>query len=218
MKHIKIFESMWDGPSPPEYDDGPEAHRVGADVEYKEGEQIFSPVFCYEENPEQEKNRGGKGHIDFAILLDKTPQRDIWIVRDIDEAIPEKYLTYWETSSGGEYTQDVNSVLNFATDEFKANRWVDGFDAWEENDWEVDLVKITTVEDVDSIIHDLSNFLSPSHASYHGKSRNPKIKDHYRMSSTLQKEEISMAKRAINTLERHKRRIESNTVGGPTQA
>lgn len=209
MKHIKIFEN-----NPAFYDDPPEPRLVGADVEYKEEKQIFSPVFCYEEHPEQEKNRGRKGHLDFAILMDKTPQRDIWVVRDVDDAIPERYLSYWETSQGGEYTQDVDSVLNFATDEFKANRWVDGFDAWEENDWAVDLVKITTVEDMDSIIHDLSNFLSPSHASHYAKSRNPKIRNHY----TLESGEISMAKRAINTLTRHKRRIESNTVGGPTQA
>lgn len=217
MKHLKLYEG-WSNASPPDYDDAPEPNRSGADVEYKEEEQLFSPVFCYEELPEQDKNRGEKGHLDFAVLMDKTPEKSIWVVRDIDEAIPEKYLTYWETHEGGEYVQDTDSVLNYATDEYKANKWIDGFDAWEEDEWAADLVKVTTVEDIDSIIHDLSNFISPSHASYYGKARNPKLKEFYKTRSVPGQGEISEAKRAIRTLEMYKRRIKSNTVGGPTQA
>lgn len=208
MRHLKIFEM-----NPAFYEDPPEPKREGADVEYPEHEQLFSPVFCHEEYPEEDKVRGEKGYPDFAILMDKTPQKAVWVVRDIDENIPQRYLTYWETSEGGEHVQDTNSILNFATDEFKAGRWVDGFDAWDEDEWAVDLVKITTVEDVDSLIQDLSNFINPSHASYYGKSRNPKIKDHYRHSNVLSEGEISLAKRAIRALEMYKRRIQSNTVG-----
>jgi hypothetical protein len=213
MKHLKLFEN-----NPAFYDDPPEPRLAGADVEYKEEEQLFTPVYCHEEHPEQDKSRHEKGHLDFAVLMDKTPQKTIWVVRDIDEAIPQRYLSYWETYKGGEYTQDTDSVLNFATDEFKANRWVDGFDAWEENDWAVDLVKITTVEDIDSIIHDLSNFVSPSHASHYGKARNPNLKGFYKTRSVPDQGEISMAKRAIRTLEMHKRKIQTNTVGGSTPA
>jgi hypothetical protein len=213
MKHLKIYESMWDGPSPPEWDDR-DPEELGREIEYTEAEQLFTPIYVPSEQLSSEGPiRRGNGRIDYDLLMDKTPEKSIWAVYVIDDAISDSYKMAWHTDDGEQYIQDEEAVINFATDEFKANRWVEGLNALDGGEWSMDLlVKITTVEDVDSLIHDLSNYLSPSHASHHGKMRAKKL-----FSTALSSGENAMAKRAIRALEIYKRRIISNTVGGPNQ-
>jgi hypothetical protein len=109
-------------------------------------------------------------------------------------------------------------VINFATDEFRAGRYSVGFEAWEKdiNNYAIKenicLIKLVSPEDVDYILEDLYNYLSPSHASYHGKERAKKV-----FSTKLSPGRNAAAKRAIRALEMHKRKIISNTDGGPDQ-
>jgi hypothetical protein len=219
MKHLKIYESMWDGPSPPDYEDGPDPEELGREIEYTEAEQLFTPIYVPSEQLSSEGPIGrGNGQIDYDLLMDKTPEKFLWAVHVIDDAISDLYKMVWNTSDGEQYIQDEEAVINFATDEFRAGRYSKGFEAWEKDinnfalKGDICLIKLVSPEDVDYVLEDLSNYLSPSHASYHGKMRAQKL-----FSTKLSPGRNAMAKRAIRALEIYKRRIISNTVGGPNQ-
>ncbi len=215
MKNLKIYED-WN--SPPEYDDGPDPEEIGREIEHTEAEQLFTPIFVTEEQPDSDgPRRSGNGRIDFDILMDKTPEQTLWAVHAIDDAIPDSYKMLWDTEDGEQHVQDEEAVINFATDEFKAGRYSEGAEAWEEdiNNYDIKgnicLIKLTSPEDVDFILEDLYDYLRPGYGSYVAKQRGYS-------SNVLKPEEISRVKRAITALIRYKKRIESNTVGGPTQA
>ena len=215
MKNLKIYED-WN--TPPEYDDGPDPEEIGREIEHTEAEQLFAPLFVTEEEPGNDgPSRSGNGRIDFDILMDKTPEHTLWAVHVIDDAISDSYKMLWNTADGEQHVQDDEAVINFATDEFKAGRYSEGVEACEEdiNNYSIKgdicLIKLTSPEDVDFILEDLYDYLRPGHGSYIAKQRGYS-------SNTLRSEEISRVKRAINALIKYKRRIESNTVGGPTAA
>jgi hypothetical protein len=216
MKHLKIYESIWDGPSPPEWDDR-DPEEIGREIEHTEAEQLFTSIYVPSEEISSEGPSGREnGQIDFDVVADKTPQRTLWAVHVIDDAIPDSYKMAWNTEDGEQYIQDEEAVINFATDEFRAGRYSEGFEAWEKDinnfalKGDICLIKLVSPEDVDYVLEDLSNYLSPSHASYHGKMRAQKL-----FSTKLSPGRNAMAKRAIRALEMHKRKIISNTAGGP---
>ena len=215
MKNLKIYE---DYNSPPEYEDAPEPEEVGREIEHTEAEQLFTPLFVTEEEPGNDgPSRTGNGRIDFDILMDKTPEHTLWAVHVIDDSVPDSYKMLWDTDDGEQYVQDEEAVINFATDEFKADRYSESMEAWEEdiNNYAIKdticLIKLATPADIDFILEDLYDYLRPGYGSYVAKQRGYS-------SNVLRPEEISRVKRAINALIKYKRRIESNTVGGPTQA
>ena len=220
MKNIKLYE---DYDSPPDYEDDPEPQEMGRDVMYPESQQLYTPVFVFEEEPgDGGQKRGGNGQIDFDIVKDKTPEQAIWLVEVVDDAIPDNYKVLYLTSEGEEHVQDTEAILNFATDEFKAGRYREGIEVWQDtlNDYSIKericLVKLVTPEDVDFILEDLYDYLRPGHASYVGKSRIPRpgfTANQY----TLRSEEVARVKRAITILLRYKKQIESNTVGGSSK-
>lgn len=219
MKNLKLYED-WDTPpeyvdynSPPEY-----PVELGREIEHTEAEQLFTPLFVTEEQPiSGGPRRSGNGRIDFDILMDKTPEQTLWAVHVIDDAIPDSYKLLWDTEEGEQHIQDEEAVINFATDEFKADRYSESMEAWEEdiNNYSIKdticLIKLATPADIDFILEDLYDYLRPGHGSYVSKQRGYS-------SNALRPEEISRVKRAITALIRYKKRIESNTVGGPTQA
>lgn len=207
MEHIKLYED-WN--TPPEYEDDPDPEEIGREIEHAEAQQLFTPVFCYDEEPHQDgRRRDEGGQPDFDVLMDKTPEGSLWAIRVIDESVPDSYKMLWNTPHGEMYVQDIDSVLNLATDLFKAGDFADGFDSWGDEDYEKNLVRISTPLDVDYMLDYLYDYLKPGHGGYYGKSRKTK---------PLRPEEISRVKRAITALIRYKKKIESNTVGGPTQA
>lgn len=212
MKHIKIFEG-WSDATPPEYDER-EPVEVGRGIEHTEAEQLFTPLFSFTEYPEG-TSRQGNGQIDFDLVVDKTPEHAIWAVNVVDDTIPDDYKMEWDT---GEILYDTEALLNFATDEWRKGRWADGVEDYEDKmDWGYAMFKLSTPEDVDYILEDLYKYLSPGHATYTAKARLPQP-GFSRGSKTLTPEEIARVKRAITALIRYKKRIESNTVGGSTQA
>jgi hypothetical protein len=214
MRNLKLYE---DYNSPPEYEDGPDPEEIGRDIEHTEAEQLFTPLFVTEETPSSDgPRRSGNGRIDFDLLMDKTPEKTLWAVHVIDDAIPDSYKMLWNTADGEQHIQDEEAVINFATDEFRGDRYSKGVEAWEEdiNNYAIKdnicLLKLATPADVDFMLEDLYDYLRPGHGSYVAKQRGYS-------SNALRPEEISRVKRAINALVKYKRRIESNTVGGPNK-
>ncbi len=209
--------------TPPEYEDDPEPQEMGRDVMYPESQQLYTPVYIFNEEPgDGGDKRGGNGQIDFDIVMDKTPEQALWAVEVIDDAIPDNYKVLYLTSEGEEHVQDTEAILNFATDEFKAGRYREGIEEWQDtiNDYSIKericLVKLVTPGDVDFILEDLYDYLRPGHATYVGKSRTPRpgfTANQY----TLRSEEVARVKRAITALLKWKKRIELNTVGGPNK-
>ena len=209
MKHIRTFEN-----NPAFEEDPPEAEYLGRDVDYTPEQQLFTPVLCFEEYPDNHNNNRDNGLPDFDLVMDKTPEQAIWAVYVIDENVPDEYRAEWDTHNGKERLYDYETLLNFATDEFKANRWSNSIEEWnDEGDWDKYLIKLSTPDDVDTILNDLYNYLLPGHATYTAKKR-------IRLPFTkqLRPEEVSRVKRTITALIRYKKRIESNTVGGTTPA
>jgi hypothetical protein len=207
MKNLKIYE---DYNSPPEYEDGPDPEEIGREINYPFQQRLFKPLFVTEEQPgDYGPGRSDNGQPEFDIIMDKTPESALWAVYSIDDVIPDSYKMLWNTADGEQYVQDEEAVTIFATDEFRAGRFYDGFDAAEDGNYDHHLIKLSTQEDADHILEDLYDYLKPGHGGHLGKSRKTK---------PLRPEEISRVKRAINALIKYKRRIESNTVGGPTQA
>lgn len=212
MKHIKTFEN-----NPAFYEDPPEAKFVGREVEHTPEQQLFTPVLCFEEYPDRNNNRDN-GLPDFDLVMDKTQERAIWAVYVIDGNVSDEYRAEWDTHDGQVMLYDHEALLNFATDEFKAGRWSNSIEEWnDEGDWDKYLIKLSTPDDVESILNDLYNYLLPGHATHTAKKRISR-KGYTANSYTLSREEIARVKRAITTLTRYKKKIESNTVGGPTQA
>jgi hypothetical protein len=210
MKNLKIYED-WN--TPPEYEDTPEPQEVGREIAYPETQQLFTPVYVFDEEPGNDgAKRGGNGQIDFDIVRDKTPEQALWAVEVIDDAIPDSYKMEYETEDGEDLIQDTESVLNFATDEFKAGRFTEGIEKHQE-DYAHHLVKLVTPEDVDFILEDLYDYLRPGHASYVGKSRVPRP-GYNANQYTLRSEEIVRVKRSITALLKWKKKVESLTVGG----
>lgn len=220
MKNLKTYES-WD----PDWDETPEPEEVGREIEYTESEQLFTPLYTTNEEPHPDSpKRSGNGQPDFDIVVDKTPQRGIWVVEVIEDAVPDAYKTLWRIDGEDDmFLSDTDSILDFATDEFKAGRYVEGIEAWQNTveDFSkkerICLVKLVTPEDVDFILEDLYDYLRPGHATYVGKQRQPRP-GYTANYLTLRSEEIARVKRVISILIRYKKQIESNTVGGPTQA
>ena len=220
MKNLKTYES-WE----PEWDDTPQPEEVGREIEYSESEQLFTPIYTTDEEPYPNgPGRSGNGQLDFDIVMDKTPQRGIWVVEVIEDAVPDAYKSLWRTDDADDqYLTDTDSILDFATDEFKAGRYVEGIEAWQDtvedfsSKGRICLVKLVTPGDVDFILEDLYDYLRPGHATYVGKQRQPRP-GYTANYLTLRPEEIARVKRVISTLIRYKKKIESNTVGGPTQA
>jgi hypothetical protein len=225
MRNLKLYE---DYDSPPDYEDdfdriSPEPQEMGRDVMYPESQQLYTPVFTLDEEPGDVmvngRKRGGNGQVDFDIVKDKTPEQAIWLVEVIEDAIPDNYKVLYLTSEGEEHVQDTEAILNFATDEFKAGRYREGIEAWQDtlNDYSIKericLVKLVTPEDVDFILEDLYDYLRPGHASYVAKQRAP-LRPGLNSSMRLRDEEVARVKRAITILLRYKKQIESNTVGG----
>lgn len=213
MKNLKIYEA-WN--TPPEYDDAPDPEEVGREIEHTEAEQLFTPLFVTEGEPSNDgPSRSGNGQIDFDILMDKTPEQTLWAVHVIDDAVPDSYKMLWDTEDGEQYVQDAEAVINFATDEFKAGRYSESMEAWEEdiNNYAIKdticLIKLATPADIDFMLEDLYDYLRPGYGSYVAKQRGYS-------SNVLRPEEISRVKRAISALLKYKKKIESNTVGGPT--
>lgn len=191
--------------TPPEYDDEPEPQELGRSIEHTGTEQLFTHVFSYDEDPNHSSSRNNNGQIDFDILRDKTPQGALWAVRVIDEAIPDTYKMLWYSQEGEVYVQDIESVINFATDQWRENKWAKGIEDWQVKwDYECDLIKLVTPDDVDFVLEDLYDYLKPAHGGHYGKSR--KIKP-------LSSHEISRVKRAITALIIYKKKL-ANTVGG----
>ena len=220
MKNLKMYEA-WN--TPPEYEDR-EAEEIGREKEYTEAEQLFTPVYTFDEEPGNDgAKRGGNGQIDFDIVRDKTPEQALWAVEVIDDAVHDSYKMLFNSEDGEDWIQDTESILNFATDEFKAGRYREGIEEWQAtiNDYSIKericLVKLVTPEDVDFILEDLYDYLRPGHATYVGKSRVPRP-GYNANQYTLRSEEVVRVKRAITALLKYKKKIESNTVGGPTQA
>lgn len=220
MKNLKTYES-WD----PDWDETPEPEEIGREIEYSESVQLFTPIYTTNEEPYPDSpGRSGNGQPDFDIVADKTPQRGIWVVEVIEDAVPDAYKSLWHTNDADDqYLIDTDSILNFATDEFKAGRYVEGIETWQDTVGDfskkerICLVKLVTPEDVDFILEDLYDYLRPGHATYVGKQRAP-LRPGINSSKRLKEDEIARVKRVISTLIRYKKRIESNTVGGPTQA
>jgi hypothetical protein len=101
MKHLKIYESMWDGPSPPDYEDGPVPEKLGREIELTEAEQLFTPIYVPSEELTSEGPIGrGNGQIDFDVVAHKTPEHTLWAVHVIDDAIPDSYKMAWDTEDG----------------------------------------------------------------------------------------------------------------------
>ena len=220
MKNLKMYEA-WN--TPPEYEDTPEPQEVGREIAYPETQQLFTPVYVFDEEPGNDgAKRGGNGQIDFDIVRDKTPEQALWLVEVIDDAVHDSYKMEYETEDGEDLIQDTESILNFATDEFKAGRYREGIEEWQDtiNDYSIKericLVKLVTPEDVDFILEDLYDYLRPGHATYVGKSRVPRP-GYNANQYTLRSEEVVRVKRAITILLRYKKKIESNTVGGSGQ-
>ena len=213
MKNLKLYE---DWGTPPEYEDR-EAEEVGREIAYTPAEQLFTPLYVFDEEPGGVgEKRGGNGKIDFDIIQDKTPERGIWAVHVIDDAVPDSYKMLFNTEDGEDWVQDSDAVVNFATDEFKAGRYSEGMEAWENhlNDYSLKdtiyLIKLVTPEDVDFILEDLYDYLRPAHGSYVGKQRGYS-------SNVLTSQMISTVKGAITILLKYKKKMESNTVGGSGQ-
>lgn len=222
MKNIKLYEA-WN--TPPEYDDEPQPEEIGREIEHTEAEQLFTPIYTTNEEPYPAgPGRSGNGQPDFDIVMDKTPQRGIWVVEVIDDAVPDAYKSLWSTDdSDDQYLTDTDSILNFATDEFKAGRYVEGIETWQDTveDFStkerICLIKLVTPEDVDFILEDLYDYLRPGHATYVAKRRHP-TPGYAGSYLSLRTEEIIRVKRAISALLKYKKKIESNTGGGSTQA
>jgi hypothetical protein len=224
MKHVKSFNTVfesWDegnqGQPNPWYGVEPEY-----DVEYKPEQQLFVPVFIpfagnADPDSEFEFRRHGNAEPDYDVLMDKTTERAIWMCsRGDDDDIPQKYKAIYIPRYGEQdrhESVDVNTVLNFCTDEFKAGHYYDSMDAWEQDDYKFALCKISTTDEVEQILNDFYRYLSPGHGSYYGKARKPKA-GYNANRFTLSAFHISEIKSVIRTLLKYKERIGSNTVGG----
>ena len=205
-----MFEA-WD--TPPEYEDTPKPQEVGREIAYPKAQQLFTPVYTFDEEPGGDgTKRGGNGQIDFDIVMDKTPERALWLVDVVDDAVPDSYKMLYNTSDEEEHVHDTEAILNFATDEFKAGRFTQGIEKHQE-DYAHRLVKLVTPGDVDFILEDLYDYLRPGHASFVARARTPSP-GYNSNQYTLRSEEVSRVKRAITILLRYKKQIESNTVGG----
>jgi hypothetical protein len=223
MKNLKLYES-WK-PEWPEWADTPQPEEAGREIEHTEAEQLFTPIYTTDEEPYPDSpKRSGNGQPDFDIVMDKTPERAIWAVEVIEDAVPNDYKSLWHTDDeDDQYITDTDSILDFATDEFKAGRYAEGIESWQDTveDFSkkerICLVKLVSPEDVDFILEDLYDYLRPGYATYVAKQRVPRP-GYTANYLTLKEGEIARVKRAISTLLRYKKRIESNTVGGPTQA
>lgn len=208
MRNLKLYESWDDSQEEPM-----EPEEAGREIDYSVGKQLFTPVYTFDEDPgEHAQKRGGNGQIDFDIVMDKTPEQALWLVDVVDDAISDSYKMLWYTEDGDDLVQDTESILNFATDEFKAGRYTEGIETHQE-DSAHHLVKLVTPEDVDFILEDLYDYLRPGHASYVGKSRIPRP-GYNANQYTLRSEEVVRVKRAITALLKWKKKIESLTVGG----
>ena len=196
-----MFEA-WDTPQ-----------ELGREIEYTEGEQLFTPVFTLNEEPGSDgQKRQGNAQPDFDIVMDKTPEHALWLVDIVDDAVPDSYKMLYNTSDEEEHVHDTEAILNFATDEFKAGRFTQGIEKHQE-DYAHRLVKLVTPGDVDFILEDLYDYLRPGHASFVARARTPSP-GYNSNQYTLRSEEVSRVKRAITILLRYKKQIESNTVGG----
>ena len=205
MKNLKLYEAY----SPEDYEDEQSAE-IGREIEYKDAEQLFTPVFVLEDEPAGGTLRGGQ-QPQFDVLMDKTPDHALWAVAVTDEQVGDEYKLHVEYSQDtpDDTLQDIDAVINFATDEFKAGRYSEGVDAWLEDENSA-LVKLVSPTDIDYVLEDIYDYLRPAHGSYLGKSRAGAFSKH-----AITSGEISKAKRAITILLKYKKKIESITVGGP---
>ena len=220
MKNLKTYES-WH----PDWSDTPQPEEAGRGKEYSEAEQLFTPIYTTDEEPYPDSpQRSGNGQPDFDIVMDKTQERALWAVEVIEDAVPDVYKSLWHTDDEDDmYITDTDSILDFATDEFKAGRYAEGIEAWQDTveDFSkkerICLIKLVSPEDVDFILEELYDYLRPGHATYVAKQRAPRP-GYTGTYLSLKAGEIARVKRVISTLLRYKKRIESDTVGGSTQA